>query len=119
GSVPRIGLGSQQTLTAGGNTLTSGDTFSTSSSAINLGGPVYGGSIASDAPSSAQIVVAATASAALGPKNISVLRGTTTSVLSGGVVIVNPQPASIQAAPASGPTDGGTVTTISGQNFRT
>ncbi len=119
GSVPRIPLGGQLTLDAGGVTLVSGDVFSLSNTtALNISSPAYGGSIASDAPSSAQIVVAASVSAALGPKNVAVTRSSATSILSGGVVIVNPQPSGIQVAPASGPTDGGTSTTISGQNFR-
>ena len=113
-----ISTGSQGALTLGGSGLASGDTFSVSNSGVTLGAPVYGGSIASNAPTSAQLPVTVSATASLGPKDIAVSANGVTSVLSGGIVIVNPQPSSIVVAPTSGTVDGGTGVSISGQNFR-
>src|SRR5262249_47066248 len=50
-------------------------------------------------------------------KSIAVATGGSSSVLSGGIVIVNPQPSNILVAPANGSVDGGTPVSISGQNF--
>jgi hypothetical protein len=113
-----ISAGSQGALTLGGSGLTSGATFSVSNSGVTLGTPVYGGSIASNAPTSAQLPITVSATAGLGPKDIAVSANGVTSVLSGGVVIVNPQPSNIAVAPTGGTIDGGTGVSISGQNFR-
>src|SRR5207253_1232874 len=56
--------------------------------------------------------------AALGPKNLTVMRGVDSSVGSGAIVVVDRQPLPQQVSPATGPTDGGTTLTISGSNFR-
>jgi hypothetical protein len=115
----RIPLGGQNTLTLGGSALSSGDTFSVSGSGITLGSPTYGGSLTPDAPTSAQLSLAVSASAVLGPKNIAVARsGSGSSVLSGGIVITNAPPANIAVSPTSGSQNGGTGVSISGQNFR-
>ena len=115
----RIALGGQTTLALGGSALSTGDTFSVSGSGITLGTPAYGGSLTPDAPTSAQITLSVSASAALGPKNIAVARsGSGSSVLSGGIVITNAPPANIAVSPSSGSQNGGTGVSISGQNFR-
>jgi len=114
----RIPLGSQATLRIGGTNIESGDTVSVPASNVSSGNPTYAGSIGSSAPSSATITLSVGSNAAVGPKDIQVLRGGAASVLSGGMVIVNPQPSNIRISPSSGPVDGGTVTMISGQNFR-
>jgi hypothetical protein len=113
-----IPAGGQATLTVGGSGIVVGDSFSASNSGITLGTPVFGGGISSTAPSSAQIPISLSASTALGPKNITVSGSGGTSVLSGGIVIVNPVPSNIQAAPTSGTVNGGTGVSITGQNFR-
>lgn len=113
-----IPVGSQATLTVGGSGIVSGDSFSTSNSGVTIGTPAFGGSISSTAPTSAQIPITVSASAPVGPKNITVSGSGGTSNLSGGIVIVNPVPSNIQVAPTSGTVDGGTGVSITGQNFR-
>jgi Matrixin/IPT/TIG domain len=115
----RIPAGSQTTFSLAGSGLTSGDTFSTSTTGVTLGSPTYGGSITPDSPTSAQLSVSIAANAAPGPKNISVSRSNSSSVLSGGFVITNAPPANIGVSPSAGSADGGTGVSISGQNFRT
>ena len=114
----RIAVDSPVVLTVGGNAITSGATFSASTPSMGLGSVTFGGNIAPDAPTSAQFGITVAANASLGPKNIIVSRNGSTSVLSGGVVLVNPQPADIQVSPSSGATDGGTAVIITGKNFR-
>jgi len=114
----RIPLGGQTTLTLGGAGLTAGDAFSASGFGVTLGGPVYSGSIGSNAATSVQINISVAANAAPGPKTIAVARSGRTSVLSGAVVITNTPPASTRVSPATGIIDGGTAVSISGQNFR-
>jgi hypothetical protein len=114
---PRIPLGSQGTLTVGGTSIVSGDSFSVSGAGLTFGSPTYGGQIASNAPTSARISLSIATNAATGPKNIAVTRTGASSVLSGGIVITNLPPANIRVSPSSGSTDGGTITSISGQNF--
>ena len=114
----RVPVGSTGMLTVGGNAITSGVTFSASTSSMGLGSTTFGGSIAADAPTSAQVAITVASNAPLGPKNISVSRSGSTSLLSGGVVLVNPPPAGIQISPSSGASDGGTAVNITGQNFR-
>src|SRR5262249_37390401 len=94
------------------------DALSASGSGMTLSNPLYSGSIASNAPTSAQINISVAANAAPGPKTIAVARSGRTSLLSGAVVITNTPPASIQVSPATGIIDGGTAVSISGQNFR-
>ncbi len=113
-----IGLGGQASLTVGGSGIAPGVSFSTSNPGINTGTPAFGGGIGSTAPSSAQLAISATTTASVGPKTIAVTTNGSTSVLSGGIVIVNPQPSNILIAPTSGTVDGGTVVSITGQNFR-
>ena len=113
-----ISLSSAGTVTVGGTGLNPGDSFSVSGAGITLGTPTYGGSIAGDAPTSAQIPLTVAANAATGPKNIAVTANGVTSVLSGAFVVTNPQPANIRVAPTGGSVDGGTAVSITGQNFR-
>jgi hypothetical protein len=113
-----LAAGSQSTLTVGGSGIVSGGSFSASNSGLALGAPIYGGSIATNAPTSAQIPISVSAAATLGPKDIAVAASGAVSILSGGVVIVNPQPSNIAVAPVSGTADGGTGISITGQNFR-
>ena len=115
----RIPVGSQTTLTLAGNGLTSGDTFGASAGGVTLGNPVYGGSITSDSPTSAQVSISISATAVAGPKNISVSRSGASSVLSGAIVITNTAPTNFVVSPSGGSADGGTGVSISGQNFRT
>ncbi|HLH31739.1 MAG TPA: IPT/TIG domain-containing protein, partial [Terriglobia bacterium] len=110
--------GGQTNLTVGGTGIAAGVSFSASSSALTLGPPSFGGSIGSTAPTSAQIPITVSGSAGLGPQNIAVTASGSTSVLSGAVVVVNPQPSNIGVAPTSGTIDGGTGVSITGQNFR-
>jgi hypothetical protein len=113
-----IPVGSQGTLTVGGSSLTPGDSFSISGAGITLGTPVYAGNIASDAPTSAHIPITIDATAAVGPKNLSVTRNGASSVLTGGVVLVHPVPSNIRVAPTTGLAAGGTEVSITGGNFR-
>jgi len=115
---PRVAVGTSGTLTIGGRDITSGTQFSPSSANITLGPPTYGGAISSVAPTSASMNLSVAGTASTGPKNISVMRGVDTSIASGAIVVVNPQPTIQQISPLTGPGDGGTVVTISGSNFR-
>jgi hypothetical protein len=113
-----VPLAGQTTFVAGGVGIAPGASFSVSSSGVSLGTPIYGGSIGATAPTSAQLPLTATATATTGPKSIAVAAGGSSSVLSGAIVIVNPQPSNILAAPTNGTVDGGTQVSITGQNFR-
>jgi hypothetical protein len=113
-----IPLGGQTSLTVGGAGLAGGDTFSASDSGISIGAPVYGGSISSTAPTSAQLPISVATTETAGAKNLAVTAGGVTSVLSGSIVVVNPQPSGILVAPISGTVDGLTSVSITGQNFR-
>src|SRR5207237_663489 len=84
---------------------------SASNSGLAVGAPIYGGSIGATAPTSAQLLLTVSPAASLGPKNIAVTAGGSTSVLSGVVVIMNPQPSNILVAPASGSVVCGTAAT--------
>ena len=118
GFAPRVTLGSQGILTLGGKNLLPGVALSASNPGILLRNPVFGGRISSTAPTSVDFDIAISPDAAPGPKNFVVSSGGTSSVLSGGLVIVNPWPAVFQASPTTGTSDGGTVATITGSNFR-
>jgi hypothetical protein len=111
-------LAGQTTLSVGGVGIVPGASFSASSSGVSVGTPTYGGSIGAMAPTSAQLPLTATSTATTGPKSIAVAAGGASSVLSGAVVIVNPQPSNILVAPTNGSVDGGTQVSISGLNFR-
>jgi hypothetical protein len=115
----RIAIGGQSNLTVGGAGIVSGDTFSSSSSAMALGAPVFGGSLSANSPTSAALSVTASSTVVAGPKNIAVTQGGLTSILSGGLVVTNAPPSTIQVAPSSGTTDGGLQVTVTGQNFGT
>jgi hypothetical protein len=113
-----IAQGTSGLLTVGGANLGAGDAFSASNSNVTLGTPSYGGTLAPDAPTSAQLPLTVAAGAATGPKSIAVTASGVTSVLSGVLIVTNPQPANIQVAPTTGTVDGGTAVSITGQNFR-
>lgn len=113
-----VPIGGQTTLTLGGNGIVDGDIFAVSDPGITFGTPTYGGSIGSGAPTSAQIPITVSGTAIPGPKIVSVAGNGSTSVLSGGLVVVNSEPANIAVAPTSGTVDGGTGVSITGANFR-
>ena len=115
---PHVGLGRQTNLAVGGSGIVSGDSFSTTGAGITFGTPSYGGSVGSTAPTSAQVPVSIASNASTGPKSVIVTANGATSVLSGGIVVVNPPPTSIAVAPVSGSVDGNTGISITGQNFR-
>jgi hypothetical protein len=113
--IPRNSFG---TMTVGGQDIAPGTQFSMSAGDTVLGSPTYGGSISSAAPSSASMNISVSPGAVLGPRIITVMRGTDASIGSGAVVIVDLQPTLFSVLPASGPSGGGTEVTISGSNFR-
>ena len=113
--IPRDASG---TLTVGGEDVTAGTIFDASTSDVFIGSPTYGGRISTVASTSAAIPLSIGSGAVLGPKNLTVFRGIDSSVLAGALLIVDRQPAPASASPSSGPTDGGTVVTVSGSNFR-
>jgi len=114
----RLSRGLTDTLTIGGEDVTAGTSFSASTPDVFLGQPTYGGRISAVASTSAVMDVSISASAALGPKSMTVTRGADTSVASGVFVIVERQPVLQSAFPSFGPSDGGTVVTITGNDFR-
>jgi hypothetical protein len=125
----RLGRGISGVLTLGGYDITSGVSFSASSSGIFLGTPsgacstsvttnCFGGQISIVGPTSAKMDISIAASASLGPKNVEVNRNGDTSILSGGVVVTDPAPANISITPTLGPVAGGTGVTVTGANFR-
>lgn len=113
----RVARGVRGTLRIGGEDLTAGAGFSASDPSIVLGAPAFGGSISSVASTSATFDITVASSAPLGPKNITVTRNADSSILSGGLVITDVLPSSIQVAPASGASDIQTPVTITGSNF--
>ncbi len=115
---PRVPRGASGVLTIGGVDITSGTQFSISSPDIFIGGPTYGGSISSVAPTSAAMDLSVAGNAVLGPRNITVMRGADASIVSGALVIVDRQPVLSQISPASGTNEGGTTVQITGANFR-
>jgi hypothetical protein len=125
----RIPRGAGGILTMGGEDITSGVSFSASSSSIFLGVPsgacsatvvtnCFGGRISTVASTSAKMDLSISAAAALGPKNVIASRGPDISILSGALVITDPSPSNISVSPASDSVSGGAVVTISGTNFR-
>ena len=115
----RLSRGISSTLTFAGVDLSAGTSFSSSSAEVSLGSPTYGTSGSSTSPTSAAFLFSLGASTPLGPKNVAVNRGLDAAVVSGAIVVVDPQPASIAVLPASGPANGQTRVTITGNNFRT
>jgi hypothetical protein len=114
----RIGLGVSDTLNVQGIDLTSGVVFSLSSADVLLGAPTFGTSFSTAAPTNAAIPLTVSSGAALGPKNISVHRGTDGATASGVIVVVNPQPFGVGVSPATGPAAGGLRVNVTGSNFR-
>ncbi len=114
----RIPIGASGTFRVGGEDITAGTLFSTSSADVTLGGPVYAGRISSVASTSADIPLSVSSSAALGPKLVTVNRGTDSSVVPGAFVVVDRVPTPQQIVPASGSNEGGTAVQITGANFR-
>jgi matrixin/IPT/TIG domain-containing protein len=118
GAGTRIVRGSSGTLNLGGEDLTAGTVFSTSSPGLVLGQPTYGGRTAPNASSSATMSLSVAPSTPLGPKDIAVNRGGAASVISGGIVVVEPSPSNVSVSPGFGLAEGGTNVTIRGANFR-
>lgn len=116
---PRLSLGASSSLLVSGFDLTNGVTFSASSTTdVLLGAPTFFASGSFTAPTSATLPVTISPTAPLGPKNISVNRGTDAAVGSGLIVVVPPQPSVIGLSPGSGPEVGGVRVTVSGSDFR-
>jgi Matrixin/IPT/TIG domain len=114
----RAARGIRGTLTVGGTDITAGVVFSASSPGLVLGSPTFGGVISSAATTSARMDLSIDPSTALGAKNIAVNRGADASILTGALVITDPNPSSIIVAPGNGPIAGNTPVTITGANFR-
>jgi hypothetical protein len=116
---PRLGLGVSGELFIQGFDLTNGVVLSSSNSGVSLGGPTFATNPGSStAPTNIRIPLTVSPTAALGPKNISVHRGTDGATASGVVVVVNPQPFGVAVSPASGPAGGGVRVNVTGSNFR-
>ena len=116
---PRLGRGVSASLLVSGFDLTNGVAFSASSATdVFLSAPTFSTSGSSTAPTSASLPLTISSSAALGPKNISVNRGTDAAVGSGIIVVVQPRPSGIGVSPGSGPAAGGARVTVTGSNFR-
>lgn len=114
----RVARGVAGILTVGGEDITSGVAFTTSSSGIVLGVPTFGGSISSAASTSAQMNVSVATNAPIGPVNLAVNRGTDASIVSGAFVITDTAPRTITVTPVSGSANGGTAVTVRGVSFR-
>jgi Matrixin/IPT/TIG domain/Carboxypeptidase regulatory-like domain len=114
----RVARGVAGTLTTGGEDITSGVAFTTSSSGIVLGSPTFGGSISSAASTSAQMNVSVATNAPIGPINFAVNRGTDASIVSGAFVITDTAPRNMTVTPMSGSAGGGTAVTVRGVSFR-
>jgi Matrixin/IPT/TIG domain len=114
----RVARGVAGTLTTGGEDITSGVAFTTSSSGIVLGSPTFGGSISSAASTSAQMNVSVATNAPIGPINFAVNRGTDASIVSGAFVITDTAPRNMTVTPMSGLAGGGTAVTVRGVSFR-
>jgi hypothetical protein len=114
----RVARGVAGTLTIGGEDITSGVAFTTSSSGIVLGAPTFGGSISSAASTSAQMNVSVATNAPIGPINLAVNRGTDVSIVSGAFVITDTAPRNMTVTPMSGSAGGGTAVTVRGVSFR-
>lgn len=114
-----LAAGQTAALVLGGSNIVPSDTFTASDAGITFGTATVNTTFSSVSSSTfVNIAMTAGSTTVLGPKNISVSASGSTSNLSGGVVIVNPQPSSIAVAPASGTVDGGTGVSITGANFR-
>ena len=69
-------------------------------------------------PTLAGVSVTVNSSIPLGPKNIAVNRRTDAAVISGAIVVVDPQPSGIVVQPSVGSVAGQTRVMITGNNFR-
>src|SRR5262249_5771948 len=105
-------------VTLGGEDLTAAVVFTSSSSAISLGAPSFGGRISSVASTSAQMDLLIGTNAPAGPISFAVNRGADASIATGVLVITDATPRNITVSPATGPADGGTPSTVRGSNFR-
>lgn len=113
----RIPRSSRGTLMIGGSDIVSPLSFSGSNAGLIFGSPTFGDRLSSTAPTSASMSLSIDASTALGPKNVEATRGSTSTVVSGAIVITDPRPSNIAVAGSSGPIEGGTPVTITGANF--
>ena len=113
----RIPRGASGTLRVGGEDLTDGTVFTTSNSGIVVGSPTFGGRISASASTSATMRLTVASSTAVGPKNMAVNRGGSSSVVGGALVITDVSPSNFAIGPASGPVEG-TPVTVTGANFR-
>ncbi len=117
---PRLAVGASASLTVSGVDLTNGTVFSASNPTdILLGAPTFstnGGSTIS--PTSATLPLSVAPTAALGPKNIAVNRGTDAAVVTGTLVVTPPRPSGIVVSPGSALASGGIRVTVNGSNFR-
>jgi hypothetical protein len=114
----RISQGKSSSLTLGGEDLSTGVGFTVSNPGLFLGPPSFGGRISSVASTSATMDYSVSPNMQLGPKNITVNRGTDSSVLTGAVVITPPAPGLVTVTPSNGPVAGGIDVTVTGSNFR-
>ena len=114
----RIPRGRTVTVVSGGIDITNGVLLTGSDPGLQFGTLTFGGRINSTAPTSVSVPLTVMPSTPLGPKNLTVSRGTDASILSGAFVVTDSSPSGISVSPAIGPIDGGTVTTVKGTDFR-
>lgn len=115
---PRIPIGQERTWRSGGQDITPGATFSTSAASVMLEQPVFGGSISASAPTSASMGMVVMPDTPPGPKLFMASRNGSVSVVSGAFVVTGPAPSDIRVEPSVGPSEGGTLVTITGRQFR-
>jgi hypothetical protein len=113
-----VAAGATRSLIAGGTGVGPGVTFSISTESLSLGGPVFGGRLTTNAPTSATMDVTALPEAAPGPKTLAGRLGDTTRLVTGAVIVTDAPPRIDSLSGVTGAREGGTVLQIEGDHFR-